>query len=78
MMLLSYRETTDRSPQHANCSEGFYRTTDGTCVPECIVWSPYDKTTILVTDILAISTAVVAVVSGVAVLLVSCIRCQKM
>lgn len=78
-MLPLYRVTLfDNSSQRANCSEGFYRTANGGCVPECIVWTPYDKTTILVTDILAIFAAVVAVVSGVAVLLVSCIRCQKM
>ena len=78
MMLLLHRVTPDVSPHRANCSEGFYRTANGSCVPECIVWSPFDKTTILVTDILALFTAVVAVVSGVAVLLVSCIRCQKL
>lgn len=57
--------------------EGFY-SLNGTCVPECNVWSPYSKRTVLVTDILAIFATVVAVISGVAVMLVSCVRHQKM
>ena len=58
-------------------TEGFY-SLNGTCVPECNVWSPYSKTTVLVTDILTIFATVVAVISGVAVMLVSCVRHQKM
>ena len=69
---------TNRTIRHlVNCSEGFYRTTNGTCRPECNVWSPYQKKTILITDIMAIFATVIAVVFGVADLLLSCVRCQK-
>lgn len=70
--------TRDVNITLTNCSEGFYRNTNGSCLPECAVWSPYPQTTVLITDILVIFSTVVAVVSGVAVLFVSCVRCQKM
>ena len=61
-----------------NCSEGYYGTTDGTCLPECNVWTPYSKFGLLITDIMAIFAAVIAVVFGIADLFLSCVRCQKM
>ena len=64
--------------QNVTCNSGYYRTTNGTCLPECSVWSPYSNTTVLATDIVAITTAVVALVFGIAVLLLSCVHCQKM
>ena len=74
--------STQSNPVGVNntCSEGFYKntTTNRSCLPQCIDWSPYSKNTVLITDVLAIFSTVVAVVSGVAVLFVSCVRCQKM
>ena len=61
-----------------NCSEGYYRTINGTCLPECSVWTPYSRQAVLITDIMAIFAAVIAVIFGVADLLLSCVRCQKM
>ena len=61
-----------------NCSEGYYKTTNGTCLPECNVWTPYSRSTLLITDIMAIFAAVIAVVFGVVDLLLACVRCQKM
>lgn len=61
-----------------NCSEGYYRTINGTCLPECSVWTPYSRQTVLITDIMATFAAVIAVIFGVADLLLSCVRCQKM
>lgn len=60
------------------CSEGFYRTVNETCLPECGVWSPYSKRTVLITDIIAIFSTVVAIIFGVAVVVFSCLRWQKM
>lgn len=61
-----------------NCSEGYYRTSNETCLPECNVWTPYSRKTLLITDIMAIFAVVIAVIFGVADLLLSCVRCQKM
>ena len=61
-----------------NCSEGYYRSVNGTCLPECSVWTPYTRRTLLTTDIMAIFAAAIAVIFGAAALLLSCVRCQKM
>ena len=59
------------------CVDGFYRN-NGSCIPECNVWSPYTNKTVLITDILAIFSAAIAVVFGIAVLFFSCLRWRKM
>lgn len=65
-----------------NCSAGFYQNSTGKgrsqCQPECSVWSPYSKTTVLTTDVLNIFAAVICVISGGAVLVLSWIRRQKL
>lgn len=61
-----------------NCSAGFYLMENGSCQPECNVWSPYSQTMVLITDILTIIPAVVCVLSGVAVVVFSWIRYQKL
>lgn len=60
-----------------NCSVGFYLSENGSCLPECNVWTPYTHNTVLITDILAIIPAAVTVLSGFAVLLFSWSRCEK-
>ena len=60
-----------------NCSTGFYLSEDGICQPECNVWTPYSQTTLLITNALTILPAAVGILSGVAVLLFSWLRCQK-
>lgn len=63
-----------------NCREGFYQnlTENGRCEPECNVWSPYHKGIVLITDILNIFAAVICVISGGAVLVLSWIRREKL
>ena len=60
-----------------NCSTGFYLSEDGRCRPECNVWTPYSQTMLVITDILTIIPAAIGVLSGIAVLLFSWLRCQK-
>lgn len=60
-----------------NCSTGFYLSENGRCQPECNVWTPYSQTMLLLTDALTIIPAAVGVLSGVAVLLFSLLRCQQ-
>ena len=61
-----------------NCSPGFYLMENRSCQPECNVWSPYSQTMVLITDILTIIPAVVCVLSGVAVVVFSWTRYQKL
>ena len=72
------QSVTNHTIISVNCSEGYYRTINGTCLPECNVWTPYSRRTVLITDIMAIFAVVIAVIFGVADLLLSCVRCQKM
>ena len=63
-----------------NCNEGFYQDLlmeNGRCQPECNVWSPYRKGMVLTTDILNIFAAVVCIISGIAVLVLSWLHHQK-
>ena len=69
---------TNHTISSVNCSEGYYRNTNGTCLPECSVWTPYKRRAQRITDAMAIFAVVIAVIFGVADILLSCIRCQKM
>ena len=60
-----------------NCSVGFYLSENGHCTPECNIWSPYSRSTVLATDIVNIFAVVVCVISGVAVLVLSWLYHQK-
>ena len=61
-----------------NCTAGFYVTENGSCQPECNVWSPYPKSIVLTTDILNILAAVVCILSGASVLVLSWMYHQKL
>lgn len=61
-----------------NCTAGFYLMENGSCQPECNVWSPYPKSIVLTTDILNIFAAVVCVLFSAFVLVLSWIRHQKL
>ena len=63
-----------------NCNAGFYQdlTENGSCQPECNVWSPYPKSIVLITDILNVLAAVVCIISGGVVLVLSWICRQKL
>ena len=61
-----------------NCSSGFFLSDDRLCQPECSVWTPYSQNMVLITDILTMIPAAVGVISGLAVLLLSWTRYQKM
>ena len=74
----SVESVTNHTISSGNCSEGYYRTTNGTCLPECNVWTPSSRKALLITDIMAIFAVIIAVIFGVADLLLSCVRCQKM
>lgn len=60
-----------------NCTKDF-EFSNGSCVPVCQQWSPFDPLTVQITDIAVLITASFAVVAGVAVLVISCIRCSRM
>jgi hypothetical protein len=61
-----------------NCTAGFYLVENGSCQPECNVWSLYPKSIVLTTDVMNILAAVVCVLSGASVLVLSWIRHQKL
>ena len=60
-----------------NCSKGFFY--DNTsCKPECGAYTPYPKKVVLITDILVIFSSATGAVAGIAVLVVSWLRRQKL
>ena len=66
------------SNQTLHCSEGFfYEVNKEKCTPECAVWTPY-STTKAVTDVLTVLPAVIGAIAGIAVLLTSALRHQKL
>ena len=71
--------TKNMSNQTLNCSDGFfYDENKEKCLPECVVWTPFSKTMVVVTDILAVFAAVIGAIAGIAVLLTSMVRRQKL
>ena len=71
--------TKNTSNQALNCSDGFFYDMNGEkCTPECAIWTPFSKTMIVVTDILTVFSAVIGAVAGIAVLLTSMLRHQKL
>ena len=67
------------SPVERVCSDGFYiNESSNLCVPECGVWMelPSSKSTAL--DVVGITSAVVYLVSGTAVVVLSCIKHKRM
>lgn len=66
------------SSQTINCSEGFYWDKNRGCQPECNVWTPYSRIMLVITDILTVLPAIVGVISGIAVLLLSWVRRKKL
>lgn len=70
---------TTLSSQTLNCSDGFYyEMNEMKCIPECAVWTPLSKTMVVVTDILTVFAAVIGAIAGIAVLLISVVRHQKL
>ena len=63
-----------------NCRAGFYQNLmgNGSCLPECNVWSPFPHNMVLITDILNCFSAIVCILSGIAVLVLSWLRRPKL
>ena len=67
------------SHQDRLCSEGFYiDESTGLCIPECGVWEEFPHSFVVVVDALVILSAIVYLLSGVAVLVLSCINYKRM
>ena len=67
------------SNQTLNCSDGFfYEKGKEKCTPECAVWTPFSKIMVVVTDILTVFSAIIGAIAGIAVLLTSMLRHQKL
>lgn len=69
--------TKNTSNQALNCSDGFFYDKEK-CIPACAIWTPFSKTMIVVTDILTVFSAVIGAIAGIAVLLTSMLRHQKL
>ena len=78
LMLLPLHRNLQNSSLDIRCNKGFYKAANGTCQPECGVWTPYSEGEVIATDTLAISAAVIAVVSSITVLILSYVYRQKM
>ena len=61
------------------CNEGFYiNENTGLCVPECGVWEEFPHSFIVGADAVLIFSGIVYLLSGVAVLVLSCINHKRM
>ena len=56
----------------------FYEVEKNACKPECGVWTPYSRTTVLVVKLLTILPPVISVIAGVVVLLTSLVHHKKL
>ena len=79
-------QPTASVPEQVNCStlqcqEGFSCTAVSNasiCLPVCGSWEEYPRETVVATDVVIILSAVIGVVSSIAVLVISCIRWNHM
>ena len=61
------------------CNEGFYiNESTGLCVPECGVWEEFPHSTVVGIDAVVILSGIVYFLSGLAVLVLSCINYKRM
>ena len=61
------------------CSEDFFlNESTGQCLPECGVWEELPHSTVVGIDVVVIFSAIVYLLSGVAVLVLSCINYKRM
>ena len=61
------------------CSENFHISEiTGRCTPECLVWEELPHSTVVGVDAVVIFSAIVYLLSGVAVLVLSCINYKRM
>ena len=61
------------------CNEGFYISENtGLCVPECGVWEEFPHSFVVGIDAVVIFSGIVYFLSGIAVLVLSCISYKRM
>ena len=61
------------------CNEGFYISENtGLCAAECGVWEEFPHSTVVAVDAMVILSGIVYLLSGVAVLVLSCINHKRM
>jgi len=66
-----------QSPVH--CPPMFYVDTNSNrCRPRCSEWTPYTTVEQNITDIATIGAGIVAIISGIFVLILACVRCKRM
>ena len=79
-------QPTASVPEQVNCStlqcqEGFSCTAVSNasiCLPVCGSWEEYPRATVVAIDVFVILSAVIGFVSSIAVLVISCIRWNRM
>ena len=79
-------QPTARVPEQVNCStlqcqEDFSCSSVGNaslCLPVCGRWEEYSRSTVVAIDVVVILSAVIGFVSSIAVLVISCIRWNRM
>ena len=77
---------TARVPEQVNCStlqcqKGFSCSAErnaSVCLPVCGSWEQYPRSTVVAIDVVVIISAVIGFVSSIAVLVISCIRWNRM
>ena len=61
------------------CRDGFYiNTTLCACLPRCDTWEQYPHSTTVASDVFVVLAAIVGLIAGIAVLVISCIRWKRM
>ena len=63
------------------CRKGFFREKDdekGPCFPHCEKWKEYSDSEVIGTDVVILGSAVIGVVAGLAVIVISIVRFKRM
>ena len=69
------------TPEPLQCQEDFFREKEkegGACVPSCYTWKEYSEAVTVITDLAIGLTSVIGFIFCLAVIIISCIRFDRM
>ncbi len=77
--LLAATQDSQATPSPLVCSDGFYQENGSQiCIPSCSEFSQIDPVTVVVIDVLICLIAILGLVAGVVILIISCLDSKRM